>query len=236
MACQLTLQGNVVVGGHGCGCDGGSQKIQGLSFACPQTLFQGIGGTDCAVQIITPGAPGDNFVELPGSGMVGTYQLLIVRTTAPVVLRVGAAPAELLGVSGSFPTSFAGGETFAVTVDGVAVAATFTSGDQSAAQVAARVNQAAIAAGLTFLPVSVQTNGQLRIRGLKTGVDGSLDITTANATIGFPSAAAEAIGGGVDQDVNGLLVQQFPSSAAPTRIQISGSAQVEVLAAGTAPS
>ncbi len=47
MACQLTLQGNVVVGGLGCGgCDGGGQKTIGLGFACAATLYQAIFGTD----------------------------------------------------------------------------------------------------------------------------------------------------------------------------------------------
>lgn len=235
MSCQLTLQGQVVVGGGGCcGGDGGSQKIQGLSFGCPYTLFQAIFSTDCAVPIVTSGAVGDAWVELPGTGVVGGYLLLIVKSTGAVRLRIGAAPAELLGAAGTFPTGFAGGETFAFIVDSVAVAVVFTSGAQSVLQVATQINQAALGAGLDFLPAFAQTNGQLGLRGEKTGKQGSLDITTARAAIGFPSAAAESEGEGEDQDVSGLLLQQFPNNDMPTRIQISGNAQVEVLAAGTA--
>jgi hypothetical protein len=43
------------------------------------------------------------------------------------------------------------------------------------------------------------------------------------------------VGEGSDVDVNGLFMTQFNSSGAPTRIQVSGSAQIEVLAAGSAP-
>jgi hypothetical protein len=235
MACQLNLSGNIIVGGQGCGCEGGNTKVQGLSFACPYTTFQAVASTDCAVAIATPGAPGDSFVELPTSDAIGSFLLLALKSSAPVVLRIGAGEAVLLGSGGIFPTGFAGGELFAFVVDSVAVNVTFQSGDQSASQVAVRVNQAAVAAGLSFLPMTLQTNGQLKIAGQKTGVAGFVDIVTANAAIGFPSAAAYVEGGGKDQRVSGLLLQQFDPSVPPARIQISGTAQIEVLAAGTAP-
>jgi hypothetical protein len=159
--------------------------------------------------------------------------MLYLKSSAPVRLRIGAAPAELLGTSGTFPTLFAGGEDFDVTVDGTVVATTFTSGAQSAAQVAAQINQAAIGAGLAFLPAFVQTNGQLGLRGSATGSQGSLVITDPNATIGFASASS-ATGEGEDVNVSGLLLTQFDPSQAPERIQVSGSALIEVLAAGAA--
>lgn len=232
-ACSLTLTGMIAVGGPGscCGSDGGGQKIQPLSFGCPNAIYQGIASTDCPVLIATPGAAGDAFVECPATQDLDTIQLLFVKATQPVVVRIGADAADLLGSAGSFPTGFVGGETFTVKVDGVTVAITFTSGAQSAAQVAVQINQAAVAAGLSFLPAYVQTNGQIGLRGLATGSDGSLQVTVANATIGFPSLTTVA---GDGSDVTGrTLLLEFDTNDPPGRIQISGNARVEVLAAGT---
>lgn len=234
--CSLTLSGQIVVGGPGCGCSGSdlSQKLVGLGFACSGQIYQAIGGTDCAVPIATAGAAGDLFQELPNVSSIGGFQLLAIKSSAKVVLRIGAGPAELLGSGGTFPTLFAGGETFAFTVDSTPVPVAFLVGDQTAAQVASRINQAAIAAGATFLPAFVQTNGQVGLRGVATGSSGLVDITTANATVGFASAAALAEGEGNDLTVNGLALMQFDPSSPPERIQISGSANIEVLAAGLA--
>lgn len=236
MTCALTLSGQIVVGGPGgCGCgDVLSQKIQGLGFACASAIFQAIAGTECAVAIATAGAAGDAFQELPSVSSVGGIQLLLLKSSQPVVLRIGADNAELLGTGGTFPTLFAGGETFAFKVDALTVPVTFTSGDQTAQQVVNRINSAAALAGGTTMPAFLQSSGQVGLRGVATGEDGLVDITTANATVGFASAAAEAHGAGEDLPVQGIALLQFPQSSPPERIQISGTAQIEVLAAGLA--
>jgi len=236
VTCALTLSGQIVVGGpNGCGCgDVLSQKIQGLGFACSSAIYQAISGTDCAVAIATAGAAGDVFQELPGTDAVGAVQLLLLKSSGTVVLRIGADEAELLGSGGTFPTLFAGGETFAFSVDGTAVAVTFTSGAQTAQQVINQINAAAALAGLTFMPAFLQSNGQVGLRGQATGAAGVVDITTANATVGFASAAALAAGAGVDLTVSGVTLMQFPANDAPERILVSGTAQIEVLAAGLA--
>lgn len=231
-ACALTLTGMIAVGGPGCcGSSGESQKIQPLSFGCPNTLYQAIASTDCPVAIATPGTPGQAFIPCPGTQDLASVSLLLVKASQPVLLRIGAAPATLQGASGTFPTSFAGGETFTFKADTITVATTFTSGAQSAAQVAVQINQAAVAAGLDYLPASVSSNGQLKLTGEKTGKDGSLQVTVANATIGFPTLLT-TLGAGTDQTVRTLLAEFDPSSS-PGAILISGNARVEILAAGT---
>lgn len=238
MSCQVTMTGAVVVGGN-CGCSGGlnsgtpNSKTQGLGFACASTIFPAVVSTDCPTTITTTGAVGSQWKELPATDDLSAVYLLVVRGQSPYRLRIGADVSRLAGASGTFPTSFGGGETFAFTVDGVAVSVTFQAGDQTAAQVASRVNQAAIAAGLDFLTMSVATSGQLALAGKATGVQGSLAITTPNATIGF-AAASTSVGSGADVDSQGLFVNQFDQSTAPSRVQISGNVQVEVLAAGVA--
>jgi hypothetical protein len=236
MSCSLQLQGSLISGGSGCGCSSGDSggRVIPIALACATMAFGAVVATDCAQQVQTLGAPGDNWVELPVSDAVGAVQLVYVKASNAVRLRIGAAPAELLGAAGTFPTGFVGGESLDFTVDGVAVAVTFTSGAQSAAQVAAQINQAAIGAGLSYLPASVQTNGQLALRGARTGAQGTLLVTDANATIGFPDEA-DVSGEGADVPVSGIFLAQFDTLAAPERIQISGIATVEVLLAGTAP-
>lgn len=236
MTCALTLSGQIVVGGpNGCGCgDVLSQKILGLGFACASAIFQAIAGTECAVAIATAGAPGDVFEELPSVSSVGGFQLLLVKSSQPIVLRIGADVAELLGTGGTFPTGFSGGQTFGFTVDALAVAVTFTAGAQTAQQVVNQINAAAALAGATSLPAFLQSNGQVGLRGVATGDAGLVDITSANATVGFASAAAEAHGAGSDLPVQGIALLQFPQSSPPERIQISGTAQIEILAAGLA--
>lgn len=235
-SCSLQLSGAIVIGGAGCGCgDGSGQKVQPLAFSCSNTYYGAIASTDCAQQVSTSGALGDNWVELPLSDAIGQFQLLFAKSNAPIRLRIGAAEAEVAGSGAVFPHVFAGGEILAFDVDGVSVSTTFTSGSKSAAVVALAINQAALAAGLLFLPASVGSDGQLRLRGAKTGIQGSVDITTPLAAVGYASAAALALGEGEDINVNGLYLSQFSSSAAPERIQVSGSAQIEVLVAGTAP-
>jgi len=158
---------------------------------------------------------------------------LSLKSSAAVRLRIGAAPATIIGAAGVFPATTINGSPFAFTADGVAVAFNFAGASLSAAQVAAQINAAAITAGLDFLPAVVNANGQLTLTGKKTGADGSLAITTGIAAIGLPTAATPVKGAGSDLDVWGALLVQFGTANAPSRIQISGSASVEILAAGT---
>jgi hypothetical protein len=182
----------------------------------------------------TAGVLGTHWTELV-PGQLKNFQLLYFRSRmVPMRLRIGAAPATLLGSGASWPVLFAGGETFTPVVDGVAVPVTFTAGSRSAQQVATLINQAAVGAGLMALPASVDATGQLRLTGSATGEQGLLTVTTALAAIGFASTAARDVGAGTDLDVNGLCLLQFEEQTAPTRIQVSGVGWVEFLAAGAA--
>jgi hypothetical protein len=235
MGCQLTLSGKLTVGGPGCGCSGGSSptKTLSLSGACLGESYAAISGTDCPTLIQTIGIPGAVWQDLPALNGLRNIRFLYVAAKAPMLLRIGATVATLLGSGVSFPVTLAGGEVFAFTVDGVAVSTTFSSGSKTAAAIVTAINQAAVGAGLSFFPASVDTLGQVRLSGLKTGKDGSVVITTALAAIGF-AAVASAVGGGADLSVNGTQLLQFAEDGAPTRVQISGHGWVEVLAGGAA--
>lgn len=232
-SCSLKLTGQVVVGGA-CGCDSSSpsQKIQALGFSCPDATYQAIAGTECPVQVQTSGIPGQNWVDCPATKDLAGIRLLVLKASNPLVVRIGAGVALLQGSAGTFPTGFSGGQTFSFKADGVLVAVTFQSGDQSAAQVASRINQAAVAAGLSYLPATVLTSGQLQLQGALTGSQGSVEVTVTNSTIGFPTAT-KVFGAGSDQTLRTAILEFDPFTITPpARIQLSGTARVEVLAAG----
>ncbi|CAB4154893.1 hypothetical protein UFOVP650_45 [uncultured Caudovirales phage] len=233
MGCQLTISGKLTVGGPGCGCGPGGAsptKTVALSGACFET-YQAIAGTDCPVLIQTIGIPGATWLDLPTLNGIKSLRLLYVSAKAPMLLRVGATVATLLGSGGTFPVTLAGGEVFAFTADGVAVSTTFASGAKTAAAIVTAINQAAVGAGLAFFPASVDSGGQVRLSGSKTGKDGTVVITTALAAIGF-AAVASAVGGGADLSINGTQLLQFAADGAPTRVQVSGHGWIEVLAGG----
>ncbi len=116
-----------------------------------------------------------------------------------------------------------------LTIDGVTFTTTFAGVSLTALQVAAQVNAAAMLAGLSFLPASVTSGGQLKLTGLATGTAAVMAVAV-QAALGF--AASAPAGAGADLDVWGSYLQQF-GDAGPSRIQISGNAKVEILAAGT---
>lgn len=232
MTCELTLDGHLSVGGDGCGCTSGegmSQTVRGLSLSCRHATFQAIKSTDCAVQLSTAGVAGDNWAELPVT--LSRYELLSLKSSAAIKVRIGAAPATKLGSGASFPANL-DGLTFAFTVDGSAVSFAFAGTALTAAQAAAQINAAAIADGLDYLPAAVDPSGQVRLSGKATGVQGSLQVTTGQALLGLATMSAAEKGAGADLDVWGALLLQFGTSG-PSRIQLSGSAKIEMLAAGT---
>jgi hypothetical protein len=203
----------------------------GLAFSCAGVTYGAVSSTDCPVAIAAA-----DFVELPCSDSVGNFQLLSLQTSAPMTLRVGAAGATLLGAGASYPTGFSGGEAFGFVIDGTTVAGSFTAGAQTLGDVVGELNQAAVGAGLTYLPFTSDVSGQVRVTGAETGEDGSVSVSVAQAGIGFPSTSASAVGSGDDTAISGLYLVQFDPTSAPTRIQVKGNGNIEVLAAGNAPS
>ncbi len=233
MGCTLKLSGYLSVGSEGCGgCgddSGSSSSMRGLAIDCSSSSFAAIKATECHVPISTAGTIGQAWVELPVQ--LTAYQLLSLAVQGTLRVRIGAAPATKLGSSGVFPATTMNGQTFGVSLDGVAVAATFAGASLTAQQLANQINAAAAGAGLDYLPASVDSSGQLRLTGKATGAQGSVQVTAGQAAIGLPTSAA-VLGEGKDLDVLGPMLVQF-AAPYPSRVQISGQAKVAVLAAGT---
>ena len=235
---QVELAGTITVGGGVCtdACSGGSLKQQSLTLRCSNQWYPAVVSSDVPVQIQTPGAVGSAWIDVPVVYALDRIELLMVRSNAPVRIRSGAAVARLVGVGAAFPIVFVGGEIASFTIDGGAlVSCVFTAGAKTAQQTANALNAAAALAGLVALPWSVDTSGQLAISGVATGVQGSVSVGgAAQATIGF-GVTSTAVGAGADIDIVGLYLVEYGrgSMLAPQRVQISGTAQIEVFAAGT---
>lgn len=236
---SVDLQGTVTVsdgalgGCNGCGVNGGTRILQ-LALACAGGVFECVQSTDLPCPINTP-APA--FSTPPVVTGFSAIQLLILNSNAALTWRLNGVAATLTGVGGVFPTTFAGGETLIADVDGgVSVTTTFLAADQSAAQVAARINAAFALAGLPS-PATVAGSGQLVLTGLLTGAEGTVNVTggTAQVALGFPvSTNDSAVGTGVDIRASGLVVLEADRSNPYTKVEVQGTASaVTILAAGT---
>jgi hypothetical protein len=122
----------------------------------------------------------------------------IVRQALECEGNVGGTEAIVTGSGGTFPTTFAGGETLVAEitdVDGstVTVTTTFADTDQTATQCAAAIEAACVAEGLPAGRAGVSDDGQIEIVAANTGDDASVEITGGSgaATLGLSGLSAE---------------------------------------------
>lgn len=238
MAESISLSGVLTIGDSCGGCatlGGGSSSSRALALGpCGDSAYyQSIVQTGGALSIATPGAVGAVFEDLDLLGDLAAIEFLYARVRGPLILRIGADVARLIGVGGTFPTGFAGGETLTLEIDGVAVSVVFDVADQTVAQVVARINAAIAFAGLPAPLARVTSLSQVSIESVATGAQGTVEVTggTGAATLGLTGSAA---GTGEDQRVEGLFLAQYDKSAPPARVQVSGSGTIELVAAGRA--
>lgn len=235
MSASINLKGSLEASGDGCssscGSGGGDRALKSLALRCSPSFYQGAVQTDLPVSVQTAGLPGAAFVDLPILEQLTAIELLYVKTTAPIVFRIGADVARMLGVGGTF--ALVGAETLNLEIDGVPVAVVFSAGDDTAAECAARINAAAALAGLPTPRVTV-VGGQLQIESVLTGQDGDVEVVsgTGSALLGLTNGEIE-LGAGADVRIYGTGLWEFdPSPNAPTRVQVSGQGQITLLAAG----
>lgn len=234
MACSLTLSGQLLVGGDGCGCSSGAsgspRKLQPLSLACG-AQYDAIQSTDCAQRVNSPIA----WVDLP-VGALGSVELLYLFTSTAMEVRWGGQVPELTGSQIFASVVFSGGEVFGFSIEGVEVSVTFTAGTRTLAQIRDILNAQAVAAGVQFMPVSLDASAtRLVVRGTSRAVAASVAITTALASIGFAATASDVGADPYLQEVSGIYLQQWPRTrGAPTNFQIRGTGDYVLLVAGTA--
>jgi len=238
MAKSVSIRGSITAGsGPCCGGSGAGQCAELLELlgSCGD---DGVAFTDVVTLspvIATSGDIGQNFVTLGID--LAEIELLYVKSTARVRLKIDARPSTIQCVGGTYPTLFVGTETVQWYLDSNPVInVAFTALDQSVEQVAARFNAAAALAGLPTPRVTV-SNGQLFFTGITASP--SIDIarnafvTTGPISTRLGLASPLTPGRGADVDITGLAVLQFPRSPnAPVRIDASGNATLTIIAAG----
>ena len=106
-----------------------------------------------------------------------------------VVTTFTGVPAHLASASGTYPSTFAGGESITFSVDGTTYQAFFQVGDQSQAQVLARMN---LVAGFTAF---AQGSGTVtNLNGLLAGTSGEVQILAVSSGL-VTTATGFSVGG-----------------------------------------
>lgn len=238
MSGSVNISGSVSVDGSGCAsaCGGAAadRTVVGLGDGCAKT-YETVLSTANPISVSTVGALGAAWAELDFLSELEEIEFLLVRSSSQVVLRIGAAAAVLTGVGGVFPSGFAGGETLIGTLDGTAFTVTFTAAAQTAAQVATEINGALALLGIATPRATVAASGQIAIEGVLTGAAGTVTTTGGTGAAAIGLGAASAVGDGEDIGINGLFLSEFvrrDSTFTPTRIQVSGSASLTIVAGG----
>jgi len=232
---NLILNGYLQASGDGCGCAspaGQDSATRRLSLRCSPAYYQTIVETPSPIRVQTPGVPGASFVDLDVVANLIGIEFLQARTEGgPFVLCIDAGAAELTSDAITIPTGFVGGETMDVTIDqNPLVTVTFQAGDQTLAQVVARINAAFALAGLPTPRCEGLGLNQIVITAIECGPDSSVTVGPAPA---IPFTTLAAAGNGTHLTVQGNLLVEFPPwPDAPTRIQVSGQGSISVLAAG----
>lgn len=234
MACNATIQlrGSLVIKDTGSSsCEPSGTGTNTLALKCGgYSTWDSTGD----LTVSSPSA----FIEPGVSRSLTEIYMLFLYTPSPLTLRIGGTYATLTGVGATFPTGFSGGETLITQVDSFgSVTTTFTSGAQTAAQVANEINASYALAGIAAV-ATVATSGQITLTGFLTGVsEGAVNVTggTAQAALGFTSGSNDsALGGGSDLLVDGNFgPTEFSRTSAPARFELKGSATgVTIVAAG----
>lgn len=231
---SLVLNGVLQASGEGCGCSdgGGAGVIERLGLACASIYESVVSG---AVRVNTGGAVGDAFVDLDLLEQFRGIEVLYLKSSSPMAVVVSRGAAELESDAGTFPTGFVGGEAFSFEIDGVAVAGTFLVGDQSLAQVVARLNAAAALAGLPTPRFAASGSNRIAISGVAAfdtaEHPGRIEVVSTPAEIPFSTVLAVADGSVTD--ILGTMLVEFPRYPnAPSTVQVSGNGSLTILAAG----
>ncbi len=244
MSCPLQFTGSICVPGSSGAfiANSGSEKRVALQFEQITRQFENVVSTDCEFEI----ASAIDFVSMPLSDELTTvdFMAFLVRgnNATTIDLLVGDLP-RINGAAGTFPTLFSGGELFtfelqtyndvtgAFDVD-FTVATTFTVTAQSAQDVANEINAAVMLSGASTCALVEVDAGQLKLKGVAPSADKRLEITTANATIGFDGTKAADLGTGTPLPVNGNFLSEI-ASVPGIQLWLRGTGALDILLAGT---
>jgi hypothetical protein len=246
----VTLQGNItVVDGAGCGCSSG-QITSPLGLGPPGSMSGGCctGGlvydeaAAVSVTIATVGLPGAQWVDIKALDQFTSIEFLRLVSSARIRLRINPTRPQLTGTT-PIPGGgvVAGAATFTVTDSvGVQYAATvvFSGATNTPALVVGAINAALAGAGAPFPPdgqIARLVGGTLVIVSPGIGPAAFVQLAAgAPVDLGLGIILIRVSGTSSDMaDTEGLVILQFPRSPnAPTKVQVSGTATIDIVAAG----
>ena len=149
MAKSVEVSGQLTISPDSCASGVGQTTKQiGLGPLCCASAQRYQAAVSECVELATAGIPGQAFIDVACFDALTEIELVELRSSAAIVLRLYAVPATALATAGTYPTGYGGGETLITTIDGVAVTTTFLIGDQTLDQVVARINAAMALAGI----------------------------------------------------------------------------------------
>ena len=149
-------------------------------------------------------------------GDVAQARLLYIESDLELEISLGgsaATAASVTGAGGTFPTSFAGGETLLLEIDGGGlITCAFEVGDQSLQQVVNRINACAALNGQAN--VAFVQAGELRLTSPTTGTGSEVDVQggTGAATLGLTVAVTNGVNS--NPGTSNLLIQRPVSPSA----------------------
>ena len=246
MTDSIAIRGSLIRSpGPSCGCAACQATSIGLgsSGACCDAGLAYDKSAEFSWSVATAGAIGQAYADIPGLGQFTAIEFLYLVASAPVRLRLNPTRPQLVATA-AIPGGgvVAGAATIIVTdATGVQYTATvtFTAGTSTPALVVGAINGALAAAGAPFPPdgqiARLGTGGLLAIVNPGIGPATFVDLAVG-APSGLGLGTAHVVDEGTAQDmppVEGLVVLQFPRSPnAPAKIQVSGVASLDIIAAG----
>jgi len=173
------------------------QDNQLLDFIFDRDLSALLDTLDRGTAMVISMVSGETNYAVP-FGDVAEARLVYIEADGEIAVTFGgglATAAFLTGVGGTYPTTFVGGETLSLDIDGTPIAVVFTIAAQLLADVINEINAAAALLGLA--PIASDVAGQLRLTSLTTGDPGStVEVVaggTALATLGLTAATAVGV-------------------------------------------
>ena len=246
----VSIHGTMTIGdGAGCGCSS-DQTTKPLGLGPAGSMSGGCctGGmtydeaATFSTSIATIGAVGAAFVDLPALNAFTAIEFLRLVSSARVRLRINPTRPQMTGVSPIPPTGVLGAATLTVTDSvGTQYTATITFNflTDTPATVAGAINAGLAAAGAPFPPdgqiARLSGTGAIVLVNPGIGPAAFLELAAgAPADLGLGVALVRVQGTASDlPDTEGLVILQFPRAPnAPTKIQVSGTATLDIVAAG----
>lgn len=248
MTTSVGVRGQVVIGGlcGGCGSNGATSRVLELLGAgsCSGDLLYGGAVPADDISISTGGLIGQNWADVPVLDQFEAIELLVVSGSARYRLRFDPTTPKMTGSASIAAGGVTAGSATWVVADSTgvttSVTAAFSGSTNTPAAVRNAVNAAFAAAGVAppvagGLWATLDASNVLSVVSSGIGATSYVEIQ-AGAPAGLQMGTVLTRVTGTETqttDLEGLYVAQFPRDPdAPTKVQISGVATFDIIAAG----